>query len=99
VPTAGGEPRELCRSELGIGISSVAWTPDGQQLLYASWNGDKLCQIPVQGGEPRCVSTSLESVRDLAVHPDGRQIALVAGEARGEVWVMENFLREVRGVE
>jgi hypothetical protein len=29
------------------------------------------------------------------VHPDGRQIAFVAGENKEEVWVLENFLPAV----
>ena len=33
-----------------------------------------------------------ENLRELRVHPDGRQIAFTAGEGRGELWVMENFL-------
>ena len=41
----------------------------------------------------------MEGIGDVHVHPDARQIAFIAGTAGAEVWVMENFLREVRGVE
>jgi hypothetical protein len=31
------------------------------------------------------------SSTSLSVHPDGRRIAFTAGEAKEEVWVMENI--------
>lgn len=43
----------------------------------------------------------MEYVGGVRVHPDGRRIAFRAWDTRSgnEVWVMENFLREVRGNE
>jgi hypothetical protein len=40
------------------------------------------------------VSTGLtiEGLRDVSIHPDGRRIAFNAGFKRGEQWVMENLL-------
>ncbi|MCX6376441.1 MAG: hypothetical protein NTU88_10495, partial [Armatimonadetes bacterium] len=52
----------------------------------------ELWSVSVQGGEPRKLDLTAENMRDLSVHPDGRQIAFTAGQTKSEVWVMENFL-------
>ena len=95
----GGEPRELFKSAEPNAIRSIAWTPDGRYLLFAK--RDELWRIPVEGGEPQELGIAMENLHEIRVHPDGRRIAFTARDARdgGQVWVMENFLREVRGAE
>ncbi|MDP2996545.1 MAG: hypothetical protein Q8N47_03590 [Bryobacterales bacterium] len=99
LPAAGGEARELLRGDGSLMPpgGTIAWTPDGRSVLFArrtSRGGLKteLWSISVQGGEPRKLELTAENMRDLSVHPDGRHIAFTAGQARSEVWVMENFL-------
>jgi hypothetical protein len=39
----------------------------------------------------------MEGLRHLRVHPDGRRVAFTVGPyVKTEVWVLENFLPEVR---
>ena len=61
IPSAGGEPRVLCRFEEGIDIHAGApftWTADGKHILFTvktTQNDDKkgeLYRIPAEGGEP-----------------------------------------------
>ena len=78
--------------------ASVAWTPDGQSLLFmrSSGAGDSKAELwltPVQGGEPRKLDLAVQGMRDLCVHPDGRHIAFTSAASRRGVWVMENFLK------
>jgi hypothetical protein len=35
---------------------------------------------------------TLDALRDLSLHPDGRQVAFNVGFTRYESWVMENLL-------
>ena len=91
VAVAGGPYRELFRQKRGGGrIRSVVWTPNGRYLLFSKKG--ELWRLPVAGGLPEKAGLSAEDLRELRVHPDGRQIAFAAGTARGELWVMESFL-------
>jgi Tol biopolymer transport system component len=99
-PIATGQLGTLFSSPQGI--KTIAWTPDGRHLLYsltqpAAGAGTTattdLWRIPVEGGQPQKLELAMDSLVDLRMHPDGRHIAFVAGTHKGEVWVMENFLR------
>jgi hypothetical protein len=50
----------------------------------------------VQGGEPEKLELSMDRIRPLRIHPDGRRVAFAAGWPAWEVWVMENFLPALR---
>jgi Tol biopolymer transport system component len=95
-----GVMRELLRGAMPF-PASVAWTPDGQSLLFMreTGAGDSKTQLwltPVQGGEPRKLDLAVQGMRDMCVHPDGRHIAFAGAVSRNEVWVMENFLPSMR---
>jgi len=94
VSTTGGKPNELLRKKIAEGLRlRVAWTPDGQNILF--FLGNELWRIPAEGREARKLwewkerRLSLDGIR---VHPDGQNVALEVTEPRNEVWVMENFL-------
>lgn len=97
LPTAGGSPRELVRIQPPeyIQYNSVAWTIDGQYLLFGKAQSHQpisLWRVPAKGGEPQSLGLKMEGLTNVRIHPDGRQIAFAAGEAKAEVWVLENFL-------
>jgi Tol biopolymer transport system component len=94
VSTTGGKPNELLRKKIAEGLRlRVAWTPDGQNILF--FLGNELWRIPAEGREAQKLwewkerRLSLDGIR---VHPDGQNVALEVTEPRNEVWVMENFL-------
>jgi Tol biopolymer transport system component len=102
MPAAGGKARELVRRAQMPFPASVAWTPDGQSVLFTKQPspGDsktELWLIPARGGEPRELDLTAENMGELSVHPDGRRIAYTAGQDKQEVWVMENFLPAAEG--
>jgi len=104
VPTEGGEARELFRGKDGGRVGGIAWTPDSRHVLFSFGGFPKLelWRAPLDGGEPHRVGIEMNSLarNGISVHPDGRRIAFHAtdkpGRWGGELWVMENFLPEMR---
>ncbi len=97
---AAGSVREIARPESGIFRNTLAWTPDGDRLLFGSWLFDRsksaLWVVSAQGGEPRKLDLDVPKIEGLSMHPDGKRVAFSAGVHDTEVWVMENFLPETR---
>lgn len=78
---------------LELAHSPLAWAPDGRHLLAVrgEWEAPgshALISVPIDGGEPMTLMPRL--VRHLALHPDGRRLAFSGGEARTELWVMDD---------
>ncbi len=100
IPVGGGAPRELLRVSQPQSLDRrfVGWTPDGRAALVhvLSNGGEKgeLLLVPTAGGQPRKLDlgTPVWGGFGFDLHPDGRQIAFVAGENKAEVWVLDNFL-------
>ncbi len=92
--TSGGSPRQLLRSDDEF-VLVQAWTGDGQALLFTRETDDgerTLWRIPASGGPARDTGLAGVKLGQLRIHPDGRQIAFVAGAPSLEVWLVENFL-------
>jgi Tol biopolymer transport system component len=98
IPVAGGEPRELVRVRAPEQLRPVlAWTPGARGVMAEKFsdNGNRreLWLFPVEVGEPRKMDLAIDrNTSPLRVHPDGRQLAYVAGETRYEVVALENYL-------
>jgi len=96
VTTSGGELRKLNTLK---GISRhLTWTSDGKYILFNFYR-DGLYRISVEGGEPEKLIEMSSEMQNLSAHPDGKQIAFSSGSAvkkTQEVWVMENFLQEIK---
>lgn len=63
--------------------------PDGRYVMFA--RGGELWRAPSQGGAAEKLGLTAENLREIRVHPGGRNIAFTAGEVAGEVWAMENL--------
>jgi len=95
MPATGGEPREIVRLNRlrsSNQLQFVAWTPDGEHLLYA--DQDQLLQIHVATGQQQSIGAPMPDLTHVAMHPDGVQMALTMERPGSELWVMENFLPE-----
>lgn len=100
MPAKGGEPKELLKNEELKQYPMIAWTSDGQFLLFSNsipGKGNAFFLIPARGGQARELCRPQTMMygflwSTLDVHPDGQRIAFDCFEYRHEVWAMENFL-------
>jgi hypothetical protein len=52
-----------------------------------------LWRVSAEGGEAQKLGLALDGLRDLSVHPGGRQLVFTGGQPyKPEIWVLENFL-------
>lgn len=95
VPISGGQPQGLVQLDTSHGPMNVLeWTPDSSTVLFKQVNSQDLRAIEVGSGRQRTMpmtGPNLELLWQFAIHPDGRSIAFLAGEARREIWAVENL--------
>ncbi len=99
LPLEGGEPRVLASTthpeHWEFNQYRLPWTPDGRHLLvvHGGWEGipHHLMAVPVDGGEPRRFFRTPGSRIYPDIHPDGQRVAFIDGEARSEMWVLEEI--------
>ncbi|MCK4430474.1 MAG: PD40 domain-containing protein [Candidatus Aminicenantes bacterium] len=107
LPVTGGEPVELCRFEKDHQVKyiGIAWSPDGRYIYFSKQksnpqNGNwELWRIPSEGGEAQNLKLAMHRFMQPNIHPDGKQITFASWtmhEKVGGVWVMENFLPEIK---
>jgi len=99
LPTIGGEVRELLHEQAeGSCFWMLGWTSNGQDVLLTKLiPGNELWRIPIDGSTPQKLELSMEMMRMVSVHPDGRHIAFTSGKrGESEVWVIENLLPEIK---
>ncbi len=103
VPVTGGAFAGLRTLVAAENVPRIEWMPDGHSILYSSYEpqGDgevRTWLAPVDGSEARPLELAAGQRFIVRVHPDGRRIAFMAGESRGEVWVMEGLGRTPAGI-
>jgi Tol biopolymer transport system component len=99
MPAAGGQSREVFRPvdpgpDTGTLRHALAWTPDQRFLLLVRGDDRSLWKVPAAGGQAEKMGIPMENIKNLAVHPDGRQFVFDAAteEPTREIWALENFL-------
>lgn len=85
VPVAGGEPRQVCR--LSTSLNSLAWTKDGQTLLFGasvsfkSQSSQTVYAVLARGGEPRRLAAYDEGcLFSVTRSPHAQQAAVIVTE-------------------
>src|SRR5262249_15685229 len=81
-----GVPRELLRAAPSEDFILAGWHGDGRQLLVVRFTSvpdpasrkETLWRVPVDGRAPVNTGLTLEGLRDISVHPNGRHIAFNA---------------------
>jgi Tol biopolymer transport system component len=107
LPVEGGEPREVVKiTGAGESCWAMAWTPDSREIIYGKdlrapgsqgmAEDSELWKVSVEGGEPQKLWKMTGSLKWLSVHPDGQRLVFTSQTWHGEIWVMENFLPEIK---
>ncbi len=83
---AGGNLRRLTFDDRAI--RGIAWTPDGQEVVYASnrAGGWRLWRVPAYGGSPRDIAIAGAQAYDPAVAPQGRRLAYTDSPSVSAIW-------------
>ncbi|MGH9722291.1 MAG: hypothetical protein ACRD8O_18940, partial [Bryobacteraceae bacterium] len=79
IPAEGGEPRVVAFD----GPTELEWGRD----LFAG-RGAELWRISIDGSRPVQITSPGNRSAGFSLHPDGEQIAVTAGDAKSEVWVL-----------
>ena len=104
MPVTGGKPRtvlDLDPESQGRYFYSLAWTRDGRHLLFSRHVAapevpSELWRLPLAGGEAQKIGLPVWGRGSLSTHPDGRRVAFTYRGGEVSLWVMENFLPEMR---
>ncbi len=105
MPLTGGQARTIVEVPAGQNLWPLAWTRDSQHVLYSNVAAGEartrgplaetsgLWMVSANGGAPRKLEYSLPnwaSLREIRIHPDGRQVTFTVGENQVELWTLEN---------
>jgi Tol biopolymer transport system component len=82
----GGPAHEVCCS--GEAINTLKWTPDGRYLFFS--RGSEFWRATPDGKTIEKINVDLKG-RWFALSPDGRRIAYTSGQAKSELWALENL--------
>jgi Tol biopolymer transport system component len=105
VSAEGGEPRELVRipapGALSRGNAGLDWSPDGRYLLIGG-NPDahhrRTLWLADPNGSPIRELATFVSDGGMQVrprfHPGGREISVIAGRNRWEIWTLDQLRPE-----
>ena len=98
ISTDGGSPREIAQPD-GIFRNTLAWTPDGSRVLFGAWRTIPKatfgCLRRRWRRAPKAGSGALQD-RGIECAPGRERIAFTSGVYDEEIWMMENFLPELR---
>lgn len=88
VPASGGAARQITFD--GKTIHSLAWSADGQNLIFNSFRGSdstNLWRVAATGSEPEMLAAGSRAMTNLTVSPDGKTIAFVETEkVKASIW-------------
>jgi Tol biopolymer transport system component/DNA-binding winged helix-turn-helix (wHTH) protein len=82
----GGHARELKDTRSSEGFAGVAWSADGQSLLYSS--DQHLWRVPLAGGKPEKLLFA-QDVESVAVARRGNRLAFAQVHHTGNVWQLK----------
>jgi hypothetical protein len=97
LPVSGGEPRTIVTLDRPDSSEwrQMAWSPDGNYVFFTEHDSE-LWQVRAAGGTPQRLAAGLPFINGISVHPNGTRVAVSAGSAKWELWVMENLLSSLK---
>ena len=92
------ESREIHITEEPTSMTALAWSADGRRIFFGTQDlsgdgGGQFWSIPAHGGRATPSGVNMGRIYHIAVHPDGRRLALdIRGNEPYQLWVLERFL-------
>ncbi|MDQ4123571.1 MAG: winged helix-turn-helix domain-containing protein [Acidobacteriota bacterium] len=90
IPAEGGDPRQITADD--VRIYGLAWNTDSRRLFFTSFrvaNQLNLWQVSLNGDEPQMISTGSKNLSDIAISPDGKNVAFVEEIVDENIWEIE----------
>ncbi|GIW92107.1 MAG: peptidase S9 [Pirellulaceae bacterium] len=85
-----------------VNVSRLGWLPDGSGITFLAKRADdqftSLYVIPIDGGEARRVVALKSNLADYALHPNGREVILLARPPKPQAkrqWEEKGFRAEI----
>mgnify|MGYP002070542095 CR=1 FL=1 len=102
VPAAGGSAKIVAEIPERVhpkGGAVVGWAPDGRSVVVSSYGAPKVRSMcDVTTGAVTRLTLPADVVAQIAISPDGKEIAYVGGNNPDQgVWMLENFLPPTHG--
>ncbi|HEY8469908.1 MAG TPA: amidohydrolase family protein [Longimicrobiales bacterium] len=94
-----GTPRRLTDQE--VGEYYPAWSPDGSQIAYVTWNDTvgHIMRVSASGGRPVRLTRVPAYYQQTAWSPDGRRIVAIRSDARNLQEAIDPFVFDGLGAE
>ncbi|HEX7090124.1 MAG TPA: amidohydrolase family protein [Longimicrobiales bacterium] len=94
-----GTPRRLTDQE--VGEYYPAWSPDGRQIAYVTWNdaAGYIMRVSADGGRPTRLTRESAYYQQTAWSPDGRRIVAIRSDARNLQEAIDPFVFDGLGAE
>ena len=94
-PTDAGAPIDVVSRIEGV-VEGLNWTPDGASIVFLGGSpgtGEHDLQLVSATGQAVVthIDTPALGFADPRLHPDGKRIAVVSGENRGEIWALSRI--------
>jgi Tol biopolymer transport system component len=96
VPSSGGVPREVLRSDKLFAQGAFGWTPDGKHLVFSvqlPQTPQQLQAISIETGEIRPLGITMQEISSRMVSGDGRRIVFTGSTGSIEVRALRNILQ------
>jgi Tol biopolymer transport system component len=77
IPASGGEGRVVATERTWTNVGEMSWLPDGSGVVAEveqNYNYTRIWEVPYRGGEPRRVTTDLNTYHGVEITADGGTI-------------------------
>jgi Tol biopolymer transport system component len=97
IPVSGGEERIIATDPTWTDIGEMSWIPDGSGVvveLEQNYQQSHVWEVPFPGGEPRRVTTDLNSYHGVEITADGSTVVTQRMLEEANLWLVREGTAE-----